>query len=436
LLRFGQGKHADEIPRRVADLTAWTLASLVYTSGTTGEPKGAMLAHGNLVSNAVTAAPMLGVRPDDVELSFLPLSHVFERMLYYAMTFSGASIAYAESIDKVPQNLLEVRPTLMASVPRLYEKIYGRIMEGVEKGPALRRSLFRWAIGVGRRYFEARQNGPTSNLLALERRFAYKLVLSKIHQRLGGNIRFLLTGSAPLRRDVGEFFLAAGFPLLEGYGLTETSPIVSFNPPQKIKLGTVGRPLPEVEVRLADDCEILVRGPNVMLGYWRKPEATAEAIQDGWFRTGDIGSFDEDGYLKITDRKKELLVLSNGKKVAPAPIEELLKASSLIEQAVVLGDNRNFVSALIVPDFGALSRAGHAGTPAEQAANPAVMQAVMAEVERLCAGLSGYEQVKKVALLPQELTQEAGELTPTLKVKRRVVCQKYADTIEALYGGG
>jgi long-chain acyl-CoA synthetase len=434
-LGLAQGRHLQEMEQRQEALKATDLASLVYTSGTTGEPKGAMLRHGNLISNATEAGTLIGVGPQDVELSFLPLSHVFERMIYYAITAAGGSIGYAESIETVAQNVGEVRPTILASVPRLYEKMHARILDGVEKSHPLKRKLFHWAMGVGRRCFEAAQAGQVPKSLLLERRFAYKLVFSKIHQRLGGRIRYLVSGSAPLRAEVGAFFLHAGFKLLEGYGLTETSPIVTVNPPDRIRLGTVGRPLNGVEVVIASDGEILVRGPNVMEGYFGKPEATSEAIDpEGWFHTGDIGQFDAEGFLRITDRKKELLVLSNGKKVAPAPIELLLQASPLIEQAVVLGDNRNFVSALVVPAREAVAaRLGVSADLEAMAANPQVLELLTAESERLCSDLSNYERVKKIALLPRELTQEAGDLTPTLKVKRRVVLKAFQTTIEGLY---
>lgn len=434
-LGLAQGRHLEAMEQRQGALKATDLASLVYTSGTTGEPKGAMLRHGNLISNALEAGSLIGVGPQDVELSFLPLSHVFERMIYYAITGFGGSIGYAESIDTVAQNVGEVRPTILASVPRLYEKMHARILEGIEKSHPLKRKLFTWAMGVGRRCFEAAQAGPVPKSLLLERRFAYKLVFSKLHQRLGGRIRYLVSGSAPLREEVGAFFLHAGFKLLEGYGLTETSPIVTVNPPDRIRLGTVGRPLKGVEVVVASDGEILVRGPNVMEGYFGKPEATLEAIDsEGWFHTGDIGQFDAEGYLRITDRKKELLVLSNGKKVAPAPIELLLQASPLIEQAVVLGDNRNFVSALVVPAREAV--AARLGLPADLPAlaeSPQALELLTAECERLCRELSNYERVKKIALLPRELTQEEGDLTPTLKVKRRVVLKVFQATIEGIY---
>ncbi len=430
-LARGDESHQAEVERRVAALKATDLASLVYTSGTTGQPKGAMLRHGNFVSNALEAGSLIGVRSDDLELSFLPLSHVFERMLLYALTSVGAGIAYAESLETVAQNLQEVRPTVMASVPRLYEKLYARVQAGVQGN--VRQKLFRWALDVGKRYFEAGQSKKIPRALQLERRFAYKLVFSKVHQRLGGRIRYLITGSAPLRREVGEFFLAAGFKLLEGYGLTETSPIVTVNPPESPRLGTVGRPLADVEVLIAPDGEILVRGPNVMAGYLNRPEDDS-IDADGWFHTGDIGAFDQDGYLSITDRKKELLVLSNGKKVAPAPLEERLKASPYIEQAVAVGDNRNFVAALLVPDPVALGE--KVGAPADLAAladNPQAVELLTQEATRLCADFSSYERVKKVALLPRELTEAAGDLTPTLKVKRRVVLERFAEQLENLY---
>jgi long-chain acyl-CoA synthetase len=314
-----------------------------------------MLMHGNFVSNALAVRPNVKVEPGDIELSFLPLSHVFERTLYYVVVSLGATIAYAQSMDTVRDDILEVRPQLVASVPRLYEKIMGAVVQKANNAPNLkrtRRHLFNWALETGKRHARAKQAGRVSLPLAMEYALASKLVLGKIHAATGGRIKVFASGGAPLRADVCEFFLAAGFTLIEGYGLTETSPVITMNPPERPKIGTVGTTVEHIEMKIAADGEICSRGPHIMLGYYNKPGATKEAIDaDRWFHTGDIGQIDREGYLKITDRKKELLVLSNGKNVAPSPIEQAIKASPYIEQAVVIGDNRNFVSALIVPSY-------------------------------------------------------------------------------------
>ncbi|HXE73945.1 MAG TPA: long-chain fatty acid--CoA ligase [Candidatus Nitrosotenuis sp.] len=426
-----------EIENRIANLQATDLATIVYTSGTTGKQKGAMLAHGNIVSNATTVVGLVNLQAVDVELSFLPLSHTFERIVYYGLIAAGASIGYAESIDTVADNLKELRPTVVPSVPRLFEKIHARVMAQAAASP-LKAKIFDWALKVGREFREASYRGSVPPLLKLQHQIAHKLVFSKIHERTGGNVRFFISGGAPLRRDVGEFFLDAGFLLLEGYGLTETSPVLTVNPPHHPKIGTVGKPIPHVEIKIADDGEILCKGPNIMLGYFGNEQATREVIDEqGWFHTGDIGRFDEDGYLMITDRKKELLVMSNGKNVAPQPIENALKSSPFIEQAVVIGDNRNFISALVVPDFAALEAwAKGEGVPTERSAlcsHPKTYEKLMSEVNRLCADMNSYERVKKICILEREMTLESGELTPTLKVKRRVVNEKYKDKIEAMY---
>lgn len=440
-LSFGQearGRRQSDIEDRVQQLRVDDVCSLVYTSGTTGEPKGAMLMHGNFVSNALTARPLLEMRGDDLELSFLPLCHVFERVAYYCVTSVGACIAYAESVDTVAANMKEVRPTLMPSVPRLFEKIHARVMAKVQAGPMLRRQAFFWALSVGKRHYEARARGQLSRALKLEYAMAFKAVLGKLHQETGGRIRLFCSGGAPLRKDVAEFFLSAGFLLTEGYGLTETSPVISFNPLLQPRVGSVGKIIPGVQVRIAEDGEILCQGPNVMRGYFNKPEATREAISDdGWFHTGDIGILDEDGYLTITDRKKDLLVMSNGKNVAPQPIEQLIQGSPWIEQCVVVGDNRKFIAALLVPNYARLAEwardKGLSGEPEALCQAPQVIELLQKEVEQRCADLSKFEQVKAIAVLAQELSQEAGELTPTLKVKRKVVYQRYAEQIDALY---
>jgi long-chain acyl-CoA synthetase len=436
-----QEKHRHQVESRCAALQAVDVCSLVYTSGTTGEPKGAMLTHGNFVSNALCVRPSVPVEAGDTELSFLPLSHVFERTLYYVVMSLGCTIAYAQSMETVPNDILEVRPHLVASVPRLYEKIMAAVVHKARHAPNLRRTrrnLFEWALDCGKRHARARAAGRVGLPLALEYKLATRLVLAKIHAATGGRIKIFASGGAPLRADVCEFFLAAGFKLIEGYGLTETSPVITMNPPERPKVGTVGKPIEHVEVKIAGDGEILSRGPHIMLGYFNKPGATKEAIDaQRWFHTGDVGEIDGEGYLKITDRKKELLVLSNGKNVAPSPIEQALKESPYIEQAVVIGDSRNFVSALLVPSYEAVGKwCASNGLPAEPAAmadDPRVVKLLTEETVKACRRFSHFEQVKKIAVLPRELGQQTGELTPTLKVKRRAVYANFKDRIEAIY---
>lgn len=445
VLAMGESKRqelGEMLRQRTQALTATRVASLVYTSGTTGEPKGAMLMHGNFASNATMCAPLLELSPDDIELSFLPLCHVFERIAYYALLYTGATVYYAESIEKVGANMMEVHPTIVPSVPRVFEKIQGRVLDGVEQGSAIKKKIFAWAMRVGQTVREHRDQGrPLSVALYLAEKLAHKLVFSKIHDRTGGRIRLFISGGAPLRKDVAEFFGNAGFTICEGFGLTETSPVITFNRPEAVRFGTVGQTAPGVEVKIADDGEILARGPNIMLGYFNKPEDTRAVIEDdGFFHTGDIGHFDKDGYLQITDRKKELLVMSNGKNVAPQPIENLLKSSTYIEQAVVIGDNRNYITALVFPNFTtveAWAKAnGVSATGAALSREPKVLEFLRKHVEEMCRDLSQYEKVKKIALLENEMTQDSGELTPTLKFKRRVILENYKDLIESMYVDG
>lgn len=431
---------AAEREARKRDLSSDDLASFIYTSGTTGNPKGVMLTHGNLVSNHLTIAPLIDFGPNDSCLSFLPLSHVFERVAYYAFVCAGSTIYYAESIDALSANLLEVRPTVLVSVPRVFEKIRARVYDAMAQAGGLKARMFDRAMATGREALREKEAiGSLSPLTRLRRAIADRLVLSKIRERTGGRLRYAVCGGAPLSREVAEFFEAVGIPLLEGYGMTESSPVITCNLPAARRLGTVGRPIPGVEVRIADDGEILCKGPNVMKGYFMMPEATREAIDDGgWLHTGDIGEFDSDGFLRITDRKKEILVMSNGKNVAPAPIENTLISSPYIAQAVVIGDNRNFVSALIAPNFEALERwAAHQGlaTGSRQAllADPKVKALIRGEIDRLLADFAKFEKIKEFALLAQELSQESGELTPTLKYKRRVIFEHHRDIIEGMY---
>ncbi len=415
------------------------LASILYTSGTTADPKGVMLTHGNFASNVSATLQIIPFSEQDVTLSFLPLTHVFERMVEFAYLGAGATIAYAESIDAVPRNLLEIRPTVMASVPRLFEKVNTRILDTVQASPKIRRMIFALALAVGRRQARATLDGrPASLPIRWLHPLTDRLVFAKVRDRLGGRQRFFISGGAPLSPEIAEFFYAAGIRILEGYGLTETSPVIAVNTLERTRIGTVGPIIPGIEVRIAADGEILVRGPNIMRGYFRNEAATREAIVDGWFHTGDIGRLDPDGFLKITDRKKEVLKTSGGKMVAPQPIENLLKTDRFISQAVLVGDRRRFISALIVPDMAWLeSYAKHKQIPYARVedllGDARVLDLYRRRVEAKMAGLPSYETIKKFRLLPRELTQEGGEMTPTLKVKRRVIEQRYHDLIESMY---
>jgi long-chain acyl-CoA synthetase len=417
------------------------LATLIYTSGTTGDPKGVMLTHGNIASNVTTCVDLFDFREGDECLSFLPLSHIFERMFgHYSMFHAGVVINYAGGIDTVPGDMQELRPTMMASVPRLYEKIFARVLDSVRASPAPRRRIFGWARQVGETWVERTLAGArVPPGLALQRRLADRLVFAKLRARTGGRIRFFISGGAPLSPDIAKFFFAAGMPILEGYGLTETSPVMAVNIFGQTKLGTVGRPIPGVEVRTAPDGEIITRGPNVMHGYYGKPEATAEAVDpDGWFHTGDIGLLDAEGYLRITDRKKDLIVTAGGKNIAPQPIENLAKTSKYVSNAVMLGDRRPFPIMLIVPNAETLKAwAARHGLPADDLERlvsvPQVEAKLEREVRRTLRDLAQFEMPKKFLILPRDFSVEGGELTPTLKVRRRVVEERHRGAIEGLY---
>jgi long-chain acyl-CoA synthetase len=418
------------------------LATIIYTSGTTGEPKGVMLSHRNLVSNLIAGHAIVPVNDTDTSLSFLPLSHSFERLVSYVYLANGVTIVFAESMETVGKDMVAVRPTVMTGVPRVYEKFQARILERGAALPQPRRTLFHWGVKVARARARAGAPGkPVGGVLGLESAIADRLVFSKIRASIGGRMRCLVSGSAPLPLDVAEFFAGIGLPITEGYGLTETSPVVTANPMGAPRLGTVGPPIPGVEVRIAEDGEVLVRGPNVMVGYYNKPEETAAVLKDGWFHTGDVGALDADGFLRITDRKKDLLVTSGGKKIAPQPIEATLKRSPLVTEAVLLGDRRRFAAVLIVPDFNALERRlkDLGRPPADRAVlvrRDDVVALYEEIVESLNRELSQFERIKKFRILPREFTIESGELTPTMKVKRKAVEQHWRAEIDEIYREG
>jgi long-chain acyl-CoA synthetase len=416
------------------------LLTIIYTSGTTGNPKGVMLTHHNLVTNIKSSADVIPFTYRDTLLSFLPLCHSFERMAgYYTAMACGATVAYAESAETVRDNLLEVHPTVVTTVPRLFERIYSRLMKQIDSSPAPRQMIFRWAVGVGRKYAEARKSGIVSPLLKMQHAVAERLVYSKLQERTGGRIRFFVSGGAALAKELGEFFEAVGITIIEGYGLTETSPVLAANHIDDYKFGTVGKPIPGVDIKIADDGEILAKGPNIMKGYYNDPKATAEVIDDdGWFHTGDVGMFDEQGHLMITDRKKHLFVSSGGKNIAPQPIENLFLQSKYIDQFVLIGDGKMFLTALIVPEFEILKE--HAerlgisfSTDSDLTQVEEIRTLYEKEIQVLQKDLPTYERVRRFELLPGQLTVENGEITPTLKVRRRVVETKYADLIDRMY---
>ena len=413
------------------------LATIIYTSGTTGDPKGVMLTHGAIVANLADVDALVSVNDRDDALSFLPLSHALERAVVYQYLIKGSAVTFAESIETVARDMARVRPTVMTGVPRVYEKLHARVLENVAQASSLRQRLFRWALRVGGASSAAARAGARLPLAdRLGRPLADRLVLSRVRERTGGRLRLVLSGGAPLPVPVGEFLFAVGIPVLEGYGLTETAPVLTLNPEDAPRLGTVGKALPRVELRFADDGEILARGPNVMRGYYGKPEETAAALEGGWFHTGDVGRLDEAGYLVITDRKKELLVTASGKNVAPQPIEQQLKQHPLVGEALLVGDRRPFMAALVVPDFAALAAAVGAPVDADRSALASredVRRRFDAIIGAVNAELPRHEQIRKYALVPAEIGVATGELTPTLKLRRRVVAARWRDEIEALY---
>jgi long-chain acyl-CoA synthetase len=399
-----------------------------------------MLTHDNIYSNVAASMKAIPFDGRDVGLSFLPLSHIFERMAgHYMMFATGTSIAYAESIDTVPANLQEVRPTLVLSVPRLYEKMYARVLENALTGGFLKRKIFFWARGVAERWADEKLAGrQPGGLLARQYAIAQKLVFSKLKARTGGRLRYFVSGGAPLSPEINKFFYAAGLEILEGYGLTETSPVIAVNTPANFRIGTVGKPIDGVEVKIAGDGEILTRGPHVMKGYYNRPDATREAIEpDGWFHTGDIGEL-RDGFLAITDRKKDIIVTAGGKNIAPQPLENKVKTNKYVAQAVMLGDKRKFPSMLIVPNFEQLERWARnrniIWTDRAQLLRMPTIQAKMEkEVNEELAGAAHFELPKRIGLIEHDFSIEKGELTPTQKVKRRAIDKNYKELIDSMY---
>jgi long-chain acyl-CoA synthetase len=431
---------AAEYRKRAVAVSPSQLLTIIYTSGTTGEPKGVMLTHSNVSSNVIDSLEAYDFSPEDLALSFLPLSHVYERTVDYGYLFRGVPLAYVEQIEAVPQALLEVKPTFAAAVPRFFEKIYASILDKGRGETGLKKKIFDWSLRVAQESIPWRAYGKNPSVWTKQRwQIADRIVYSKIRAGLGGRIRYFFSGGAPLAPELSEFFWSVNLPVLQGYGLTETAPVIASNVPKKYKVGTVGLPISHVEVRIADDGEILVKGPCVMQGYYHKPDQTREVLTpDGWFSTGDIGRLDEDGYLIITDRKKELLKTAAGKFVAPAPIENLMKQSPYISNAIVVGDKRKFVSVLIVPNFAAIENEARKQNkdftaPSQMLSDPWVRDLLSREIERLTASLAQYEKPKRFALIEKDFTFATGELTYTLKIKRRVIEDRYKDLIAKLY---
>ena len=418
------------VDAKICGIKGDDIFSIIYTSGTTGRPKGVMISHANLLSNILASLKSIIVRPDDLYLSFLPLSHIFERMVHHLIIHQGASIAYSKGFAYVGADIALFKPTLMAGVPFFFERIRDKIMDNVGNSSYLKRKLFSWAYSAGKRRFAAGEDSFSSRL-------AHNLVLNRLKNRLNPRLRFFISGGAPLPKDVGEFFWALGIPILEGYGLTETSPVVAVNSLAAVKLGTVGRPIPGVEVGIAEGGEIQVKGPNVMKGYWNMPEATKEAIKDGWFSTGDIGSVDKDGFLTITDRKKDIIITALGKNVSPQRLEALLRQNRYIKDAVIFGDRRPHLAALIIPEMERLKeyvkeKAIYYKNDEGLIKDRMVYRFYEKIIHETLKELARFEQIRRFALIP-ELSQDRGELTPTLKVKRRVVEEKYKPIIDSLY---
>ncbi len=446
-INFHSFKDVQKQPVRNADIEkalslveAEDIASIIYTSGTTGVPKGVMLTHSNFIHNVIFSKRALQMSDRDSHLSFLPLSHVFERLAgYYLMVYLGARISYAETMDTVPQNLLEVQPTFILGVPRFYEKIRGRILAAIETSSPLKKALFVWAKEIGAKKRQSESTGSKPGLLfSLKSAIAHVLVYRKIKIRLGGRVRYCISGGAPLAKEIAEFFYDLGITIFEGYGLTETSPVISVNRINKFRFGTVGIPLEGVEVKIAPDGEITTKSPCVMKGYFNKPEETRAVLSEGWFLTGDMGRIDKDGFLAVTGRKKELIITSGGKKVAPRAVEEKVEADPLILRCVLYGEGRKYLTALIVPDREQILAYGQEHRIAFQEykdllQNKAIYELIDQRVQDRIKDMASFEKIKYFALLDHDFSQNSGELTPTLKVKRDVVFSRYKDLLLPLY---
>lgn len=447
-LEMGANRLAQDsecIQTRVKVLDAGNLATIVYTSGTTGVPKGAMISHRNIYYVCQTLSTNVGFHPDDLALSFLPLSHIFERVSgQFLAIYTGIPMAYAESMDTVADNITEVRPTVMNAVPRFYEKAYNKIQHQIRLLPTPQQYFARWALSIGRRAIRAEQENSNGKrelarqIYRTELRVADRFVFRKIRQRFGGRLRFLVSGAAPLSAEVHQFFESIGIPILEGYGLTETTAPIAANRPLSNKRGTVGKPLPGVEVQIAADGEILVRGPNVFGGYYKNDEATEAAFRDGWFMTGDIGELDAEGYLVIKDRKKDIIITAGGKHVAPQVLENMLAGQGLISRVLVYGDRRKYITALVTINQDELKNFARQNSISyssleELTQHPKVFDAVHKQILDCNSRLASFEQIKRFLILDTDFSMEANELTPTLKLKRKFVTEKYKDLLDGLY---
>ena len=426
------------------------LVTIIHTSGTTGRPKGVMLTHGNFLSN-VEAVQFWVVEllPEDISLSYLPLSHVFERTAGHFVPLSvGVTIAYAESINTIPENLLEVKPTILTSVPRLFEKVYTMVWDEINAGSSVKKKVFNWALSIGEERYDEYQKAQMDQLIkqiAMPSSFmrkwklADRLVFSQVKEKLGGKLRGMVSGGGTLSSELARFFWALDLPILEGYGLTETAPIVSTNPIVRAKAGTVGKILPNVDVKIADDGEVLVKGPNIMKGYYKDPDKTAEEFVDGWYKTGDIGALDEDGYLKIIDRKKRIIVLSTGKNVAPQPIENAMDESDFIGNSIVFGEKQKYIICLVNPDFENLQiwadrKNIKSSSTEDLCKNEQVINLIEKEVHERTKDFAKFEQPKKVVIIGKEWTVDDGELTPKLSLRLNVIEERYSNIIEETYG--
>jgi long-chain acyl-CoA synthetase len=434
LMREGPAERDPDLETRAAAISADDLASIVYTSGTTGTSKGVQLTHGNLTSNVLNSMNGFDLGPEEISVSFLPLSHVTARHADFALLYRGVTLAYCSFIEQLPETLLEVRPSVFIAVPRVYEKIHGQVEQQANRFS--KRAIYHWALSVGRAHSHEILAGMKPK--ALSWKLANRLVYSQVRARLGGRIAIFVSGGAPLGKELASWYASIGIRIHEGYGLTETSPVIAINTPGAHKIGTVGRPLVNLEVRIANDSEILVRGPSVFQGYWNRPEETEKAFEDGWFKTGDIGNLDENGFLSVTDRKKDLLKTSGGKFIAPQPIENSIKLNALIGTAVVLGDRRKFASVIISPHFPLLeewARANHVSFSSRQEliADPKVKTLYEGIVRDVNRSLARFETLKKVLLVKEEFTASDGTLTPTFKLRRKAIEDRYRNEIDEMY---